>query len=390
MVFRRLILLFILSLFGVSLYSVEPIIADGSAMIEGYISKAKNDALNNAYESAVKTTIVNLYSEQIVKTNEFKLAKLYKKAASFITSSKVIYNKQNTDVDSMDVRVQVTVDTAAIKEYMAENGLSLSEDKISTILPLIVERTSQEGEGQYWWGDASKSGLVTKKSFSDIEKALSKYLAQYNFSLIDPYSNELSSNVPDSYRYMELKAPEIIKLGQVFHAGLVSTGYVWTSCKRKKELNQTSCDTNLSVQIISTDTGKVVAAKRAQETGQALTNDEAKTISRARACKTVSDSLVYQLNRKWDKRTASNYQVVFKGLKDYTKYLKIRDILTGRQIPGYTNVVERYQSKGSLVFEGEKRGSSQTIQNNIISKGFPDGKVRIIKADDTSIEIEIL
>ena len=113
-------------------------------------------------------------------------------------------------------------------------------------------------------------------------------------------------------------------------------------------------------------------------------------ISRAKACKTVADSLIYQLNSKWDKRTASNYRVTFTGLKDYAKYLKIRDLLVGRQIPGFTNVTERYQSKDSLIFDGEKRGTSQTIQDNIISKGFSDGKVHVLKADDSSMEIEVL
>ncbi|MEI6079526.1 MAG: hypothetical protein WCQ53_02675 [bacterium] len=387
---RIFLVLAILCLCVTDLRAEEPIVADGTAMIEGNPSKAKEEALNNAYESALKTVLANMYSEDAIKANETKLNKIYKKASGFISSSKIIFQKENTDVDSMDVRVQVTVDVSAIKELMAESGISLSGEKISTVLPLIVERTSSEGQGQFWWGDASKGGLVTKKSFSDIEKALSKYFAQHNFNLVDPYSNELSSNVPESYRYMDLKAPELVKLGQAFNTGLVSTGYVWTTCKRKEELNQTTCDTNLSLQVLSTDTGKVIAAKRAQETGVAATSDEARTVSRARACKTVADSVVYQLTHKWDKRQASNYQVTLKGLKDSAKYAKIREILVGRQIAGYSNVVERYQSRGSFVFEGEKRGSAASVQSNILSKCFPEGNAQVTKGDENSLEIQVM
>ncbi|MEI6092871.1 MAG: hypothetical protein WCQ47_04220 [bacterium] len=390
MVTRSIKILFFLLFLSINLQAIEPLVVDGSAVIEGNPSKAKDDALNNAYESALKNVVSSLYSEDVVKANDLKLAKMYKKAGSFITSSKVIYQKQNSDVDSMDVRVQVTVDVQSMKEYMAENGIVLSGDKLSTILPLIVERTSAEGQGQYWWGEASKNGLAVKKSFSDIEKALSKYFAQSNFSLIDPYSNQLSSNVPDSYRYMDLKSQELIKLGQLFNTGIVSTGYVWTSCKRTEELSQTTCDTNLSIQVLSTETGKIIAAKRTQEVGVASTNDEARTISRARACKTVADSVISQLTHKWDKRSASNYTVILKGLKDYSKYLKIRDVLTGRQIPGYTNVIERYQSNGTLIFEGEKRGASQSLQSNIMSKCFDNGGASVINSDDSSLEIQVI
>ena len=391
---RIFLVLIAMCLFAAGVKAEEPIVADGSAVIEdGNSSKAKEDALNSAYEFALKTTIANLYSDDAIKANATNLSKIYKKAEKFISSSKIIFQKENTNVDSMnvlDVRVQVTVDVPAIKELMAESGISLSGEKISSVLPLIVERTSSEGQGQFWWGDASKGGLVTKKSFSDIEKALSKYFAQHNFNLVDPYSNELSSNVPESYRYMDLKAAELAKLGQAFNTGLVSTGYVWTTCKRKEELNQTTCDTNLSLQVLSTDTGKVIAAKRAQETGVAATNDEARTVSRARACKTVADSVVYQLTHKWDKRQASNYQVTLKGLKDSAKYTKIREILVGRQIPGYSNVVERYQSRGNLVFEGEKRGSAASVQSNILSKCFPEGNAQVTKGDENSLEIQVM
>lgn len=390
MVTRSIKTVFVLFFLSINLLAIEPLVVDGSAVIEGNLSKSKEEALNNAYETALKNTISSLYNEDAVKANELKLVKMYKKSTSFITSSKIIYQKQNSDVDSMDVRVQVTVDVQAIKEYMAENGIVLNEDKFSTILPLIVERTSVDGEGQYWWGEANKNGLAEKRSFSDIEKALSRYFAQYNFSLIDPYSNQLYSNVPESYRFVDLKSQELVKLGQLFNTGLVSTGYVWTSCKRTEELNKTSCDTNLSIQVLSTETGKIIAAKRSQETGFAPTNDEARTISRARACKTVSDSIMYQLTHKWDKRAASNYKVVVKGLKDYTRYLKLREQLTGRQIPGFTNVVERYQSNGSLTFEGEKRGGTQSLQENIMLKCFSDGDARIVNSNEDSLEIQII
>ncbi|MFH1223310.1 MAG: hypothetical protein V1647_03085, partial [Pseudomonadota bacterium] len=344
-------------------------------------------AYNDACKTAVRTVLINMYGEDVVKQNEWQLIKVYKDARSFVMGSQIISEKQNTDVDNYSVKLELNVDSSALRESIVEKGISLSGEKILTILPLIVERNSADGNGQYWWGKDEK-GLAPKKSFSDIERALARYLSQGNFTLVDPYSNQLSSSIPESYKYMELKTSELTQLGKLFITGLVASGYVWSVCPKNETPNKNTCETTLSIKIISADTGKIVAAKRANEKATAPDTDEAKTVSRAKACKTVSDSLLYQLARKWDKNTATNFKIVIKGVKDFGSYTRIKQALGG--VTGLNNVVDRYQGRGLLIFEGDKRGASAGLSDTILSKCFPDGGASIASQSESLVEIKVL
>jgi len=385
MVNKLLILLFTLLFACPASAETGKVMSEGSALIEGNIEKAKSAAFDDACQSAVRTSLIKLYGADVVKQNELLLMKVYKQAkTSFIVGSQIISEKES-GADTYNIKLEVDVDEDALREFIAEKGISLSGQKILSILPLIVERTSADGKGEYWWGKEN-TGIASKRSLSDIEKALAKYLSRGNFTLVDPYTDQLASNIPESYKYMELKTAELVQLGKLFATGLVASGYVWTDCSKSDLTNKNACETTLSLQVISSDMSKIVAAKRAHEKAEASDVQEARTVSRAKACQTVSDSLVYQLSRRWDKRPATNFRIVIKGIKDFANYTKTKNCLSG--ITGLNNVVDRYQSSGQFVFEGDKRGGSADIHQMILSKCFPGGAT-VVEQNEDHVEISI-
>ncbi len=385
MAYRLLALAFILLLhFDVFATTVE---CDGASVVDITQEIARETALKNSNESCVRNTLFKIYGEDTVKNNEWRLKKIYGEAQSFITSSKIISEELRPELNSYMVTVEATVNENDIKNYMTENGIALVSEKVKTVLPLIVERTSIDGEGEFWWGTSGK--FTPKKTFSDIEKALAMYLSQGNFILMNPFESQINVQVPESYRYMDMKLNELADFGKLFGAGLVASGYVWTDCKKETSAGKTACETTLSVQIISTETLKITAAKRTTEKWSTEKKEEAQTISRARACKVVAENLVYQLSKKWDKRASSNFRISVSGVKNYAQYSKIRNCLLGSQINGLYGVVERYQSRGLFVFEGERRSDTNIIQNSIESKCFSDLGADISTSGADMIEIKI-
>ncbi len=387
MAFRILICIFMLCV--VPSLSADEIIVEGSSAMGDNATAARNDAMKNAYQFAVNSALYKLYDRDLVDQNQFKLMELYDKADSFITSTKILSEEQNTDSQTVDVRLQIEVDMPAIKEYLAERGVALSSERISTILPLIAEKAS-----------LTETNGLEKTDFSDVERSLARFFAQNNFSFINPYfrrpstvadSQAQTTNqmLPRSSSYTEIKAPELVKLGRRFNAGLVCSGYVWTNCTGNVALNRTDCETNTSLQLLSTDTSKVLAAKRVQETASSSDPESARTASRAKAFKVISDSLLYQMKHNWDKRPAAKFKVVIKGIKNYGTYLKARDVLVGKHVSGFNNVVERYQSKGEVVFEGERRADVNQVSRDIVAKCFGAEDVSITKRDDSVLELNL-
>ena len=360
---------------------------EGVAVVESTQEFARETALSNSNESCVRNALFKIYGEETVKNNEWRLRKIYGQAQSFIISSKVVSEELRPELNSYMVNVEATVNESDVKSYVTENGIALVGEKVRTVLPLIVERTSLDGEGAFWWGVTGK--FEPKKTFSDIEKALATYLSQGNFILIDPFESQLFSQVPESYRYMNMKLKELADIGRIFGAGMVATGYIWTGCKKETGASKTVCETTLSVQMVSTETSKITAAKRTTEKWSADSGGEARTVSRARACKIVAESIVFQLSKGWDKRVSSNFKVTVKGIKSYDLYSRVKKCLIGSQVPGLYSVVERYQGRGLLVLEGERRSDTNIIRGAIESKCFSDMGSEVIVIDANAVEVKI-
>lgn len=380
MVLRLLVLFGLVFSFGLYAENVESLTAEGTARMEWDETQAREAATKDAYKDAIRKTLIVMSSEEAVRANELKLAPLYDDAKKYILESQQIMEKQDATLKTISIKFNVNVDKDAIKDFLSEKGISLSSEKNLMILPLIIEKT-ESSSGEFWWKESSSGSA--KKGFSDVEKALSIYFAQSNYALIDPYQNGLLAQVPQSYRYMELKVPELIELGKTFGVGLIASGYVQTDCKKEDN----SCSTVVSLQMISTDTGKIIAAKRVVEAGTAKDINEAKVISRAKACQSVAASILSQMAKKWGKKSASNYRVVFKGIKDYPTYAKLRACLIGG-VTGLSNAMERYMAKGNFVFEAEKRGIANVGQN-IVAKCYPDGGATVGDQTENFVEIKV-
>jgi hypothetical protein len=395
-VIMNIFVLFILTLsvlpYSFCVLSAEEIIVEGSAGISEDANLARNEAMKNAHQFAINSALYRTYNKELIDQNQFKLMDLYENADSFITSTKILSEEQNMDSQTVDLRLQVDVNIPAIKEYLAEMGIALSSERISTVLPLIAEKAS-----------LTDSFSVEKLAFSDVEKTLARSFAQNNFSFINPYFSTqkpvlsgteteetvIDTNLPKSSSYTELKVADLVKLGRRFNAGIVCSGYVWTNCTSNIALNKTDCETNTSLQLLSTDTSKVLAAKRVQEKDSSSEPEEARTLSRKKAFKAVSDSLLYQMKHNWDKRPAAKFKLVIKGIKNYETYLNVREVLVGKQVSGFNNVVERYQSKDKVVFEGERRGELTQVSREIISKCFAKENINLIQNDENILEIKL-
>jgi hypothetical protein len=363
------------------------VICNGVGLIETSQELARQTAINNSSVSCIRNLLSNLYGEENISNNEFRLNKVYSEADSFISSTRIVSEGFDPDINSYVVNVEAVVNENDLKGYLTENGIVLMTEQTQKVLPLIVERNSSEGEGTFWWGTVGK--FEPKKNFSDIEKALASYLSNSNFILIDPFETELSARVPDSYRYMEMKLNELSELGKIFGAAMVASGYVWTVCKRENNASKHTCETTLSVQMVSVQTSKILAAKRTTEKWTAEKEDEARTVSRARACKIVSESLIYQLSKKWDKRNSTNFKVYIKGVRTPSTYSKLRKCMLGNQIAGLYNVVDRYHARGLLVMEGERRSSVNAIESSLVSKCFNDIDYELIQTKQEMIEFRI-
>jgi len=360
---------------------------EGTSLIEKNSSGYKKEALQEAFQKAVQIGLGNLYNTDVLKKNEWRLKTIvYNNLSNFVSGYKIVAEEKTTQV--YKVKVSVVVDTGKLSDQINQQGLGMGQTSAPRILPLIAEKKSS-GNVDSWWLETS-GGFDFKKTFTDIEKAIATYMTERNFVLIDPYSHELSASVPQSYKYLQIKVPEAQQLGILFGVDLILKGYVATSCSTDAVVDKTSCETSLSLQVISVATGRIVASKKAVEKAESNVANEAKVISRAKVCKTVVESILVQLSQNWKNKSTKLFKVIVKNMNSYEKYKKFREVITGSdKTKGLTGMLERYQSSDAVVFEGEIRDNVDTVVRNLIANLNPDLNAVVLSKGDNSVEVEL-
>lgn len=363
----------------------EMFTVEGSSRIETSSEQARERAVISAYKNAVRKALVLTYGETKTRTNEAKLLFVYENPKNYVLESQQIMEQEDNKLKMFSVKLDVTIDIKAIKEAILGRGIVLSTESSFTILPLIVERQGPYQE-TYWWHKGTE--LESRKSeFSDMEKAIAIYFAKAGYAMLDPYLNSYSEQIPSTYKFSSLTAKERLQIGRDLNVGMVASGYIESSCKDEKLARLVNCETVLYLQILSVDSGRIIASKRVTETGASQNNIDAKTISRAKAVQTVCSSILNQLKKKGSKKKITGYTISFTGIKNPTTYVRIKNCLSS-DVKGLSNLMDRKMSKEEIIFEAERSGT-EDLAYSIREQCLLNMDAEVVKSNASQVEFAL-
>lgn len=376
MVFIKLVLLLLFPLRAEISIDVE-----GSAFIEDNISNARIEAKKDAFISALRITLINLSkSPDLVKNNEFKLKyKIYPNAKDYVDSYNVISEEKTKDI--LKENMSIVINTSKLKNDLIKFGISLEQKSVPKIISFIAEKKTNSMFGYSY---------IEKNGFTDIEDNFSKYLSDKGFALINPYEDE-NNFFPSSNTFLFLKTSELISYAKKYSSDLISTGYTHTDCNSKELITEFKCTTVISIQVLSAENAKIIAAKKVKETFVSKTKDEAYEKSRLAAIKSISDNLIYQLTKHWKDTKYKNYNITVTKLKNYELYSNIKKAIDSSEVENIANVIEKYQYKNAIILNVDVSTDNYEKSRRIILRKIKESiNYKIMESKDENITIEII
>jgi hypothetical protein len=368
--------LFLFLLLSLNVFSNDyEVISEGTSVIDESKSKAKDKASFDAKKTGLKKALYSLYDSSSINKNSSKINEfIYKNPDKYITSVNTTKEYLSEKIGIANVELELTIDLVLLKNDLIENGIILKTSGNKTILSLIYD----------------KDIIYENNAFIDTEKEMIKIFNEKNYLFINKYENEMSYNLPSQRTYMGLTKEKIKQLSKLFNVDIVLVGFIKTNCKENEINNESICESNMTVKAFSNNETRLIAFKNNYKKISSKTFLDSKVKAKNLLIKDVSEDILNQIEKNFTKETFNKFTLVFKGIKNYKKYRKIKNDLLNGKIKGLINVSEKTLSKNYISFKGEIKEDIDFIKNQVIEKYFEDSKIEVSQSLNKSLEFKII
>ncbi|HOX44710.1 MAG TPA: flagellar assembly protein T N-terminal domain-containing protein [Myxococcota bacterium] len=363
---------------------VEKVETRGEAAIVGgdkaaARDKAIDDALRKAVEQAVGTLVS---SETITENYQLLSDRIYSKAEGYVKNYKITGEREEDGVLIVEIRAEVS--TGAVAADVEGLQTLLKRKGKPKMLLMIAEQNIGMADPAYWWG---KGGPVSV-DLRTVETTLMEAMGKKGFTFIDPevLSGKKSINLPvalvseqQAMRVADLTDAQIIVVGQAVAKDI---GRTWEGT------NMRSANATVTVKVINTDNGLVIATASKAGAAYHLDSRTAGQIALKNASQALADELMTQIAQKWSAEVAGTLEVrmVVSGVttrKQLTEFITIlRD-----QVRSVKDVREESNSAGQAVLSIDLAGEVRAMATELEAKNFGSLKVQVTKVTGNSLTV---
>ncbi|HYB20583.1 MAG TPA: flagellar assembly protein T N-terminal domain-containing protein, partial [Thermodesulfobacteriota bacterium] len=342
--------------------------------------RAIDDALRKAVEQAVGTMVS---SETMVQNFQTLNDQIYTQSQGYVQNYKVLSENQRANV--YEVTIQASVATGPIKEKLEALGFLLQQVGMPRIMILVAEQNIGRESYTYWWG-AQRGGQV---NLNIAENTIMDRFREKGFDLVDPQAQDIK--VPPALQVMELNDRGAITLGKQVEAEIVIVGKALAKTVGSiAGTSMKSAQANISLKAIQIDNGRVLSA--GSEIGAAVHIDEvtAGTEAIKKASAKMSDKLMDDIIKNFQKRIASTtrVQLTIFGLAGAEELRKFKSSVLG-QVRGIEGAYERSFTENVAKMDVDIKGSTQILSQEISRRTFPEFVIKVIRSTWNTLELQV-
>lgn len=363
---------------------VEKVETRGEAgIVGGDKAAARDKAIDDALRKAVEQAVGTLVSAETITENYQLLSdRIYSKAEGYVKSYKITGEREEDGVLIVEIRAEVS--TGAVAADVEGLQTLLKRKGKPKMLLMIAEQNIGMADPAYWWG---KGGPVSV-DLRTVETALMEAMGKKGFTFIDPevLSGKKSINLPvalvseqQAMRVADLTDAQIIVVGQAVAKDI---GRTWEGT------NMRSANATVTVKVINTDNGLVIATASKAGAAYHLDSRTAGQIALKNASQALADELMTQIAQKWSAEVAGTLEVrmVVSGVttrKQLTEFITIlRD-----QVRSVKDVREESNSAGQAVLSIDLAGEVRAMATELEAKNFGSLKVQVTKVTGNSLTV---
>ncbi|MGM0417747.1 MAG: hypothetical protein ACQEQS_03380 [Thermodesulfobacteriota bacterium] len=220
----------------------------GSAEIEdGKRSEAQEKARDKAISDAFSNAVLSLVPEKVINKKFEDIFSVIESAAPDTAEEFQVMGEVIKD-DKYIIAVRSSFSKKMIDQKLASAGIMIEEIELPEIVLLVSQKGLEDFTAYQWWHDKSSP------SFSSVEKAMQKELADMDFKVLKPFSVKNDSDDFEEDSVPDKK--EAVNIGLDRDADVVVVGRAEALPGRNRIGDKETIQVSVSLMVIKTDSGE--------------------------------------------------------------------------------------------------------------------------------------
>jgi len=283
------------------------------------------------------------------------------------------------------VKVEATVLTGQVKGDMDAISNLLAMKEYPRVMLLVAEQNIGQPGFSYWWGATAGSA-----DMSVVENTIIDLWGTKGFRFVD--HGVLKGKLAKSGGFKVTSAnglsnEQVEAITNLTDAQIVITGTaISKDAGTIMGTQMHSGQANLSVRIINTDNGEILATSTVHGAAAHIDPMTAGTKALQKSAEKMCEELLAKVMDKWGS-TTTVVQVEVEGLTNYKMLTKFKEALID-EVRGIKGVYERKYKDGVAEFDVNLQGKVSHLATELESKDFTDFIFTVASKSANSIKIK--
>ena len=327
---------------------------------------ARDKAIEDAQRRAVEQVVGTMVSASTMVQN-FQVIedKILTKSKGYVKGYKVLSEKAEDGV--MIVQIEASVLLGGVKGDLDAISNLLAQKEYPRVMVLIAEQNIGQAGFSYWWGSTAGSADI-----GVVENTIIDEWGQKGFRFID--HNVLAGKLTkkDAFKVTSangLSNNQVEQIANLTDAQLVITGTaVARDVGTVMNTQMHSAQANLSVRIINTDNGEILATSTEHSAAAHIDPLTAGTKALQKVTQKMGEKLLEKVLDKWASST-SVITLDVKGITSYKMLNRFKETLID-ELRGVKGVYERRYADGKAEVDVNLQGKISHFATELENKDF--------------------
>jgi len=327
---------------------------------------ARDKAIEDAQRRAVEQVVGTMVSASTMVQN-FQVIedKILTKSKGYVKGYKILSEKEQDGV--MVVQIEAMVLLGGVKGDLDAIGNLLAQKEYPRVMVLIAEQNIGQTGYSYWWGSTGGSA-----SIGVVENTIIDEWGQKGFRFVD--HNVLAGKLTKKHAFKVtgangLSNSQAEQIANLTDAQLVITGTaVARDVGTVMNTQMHSGQANLSVRIINTDNGEILATTTVHSAAAHIDTLTAGTRALQKVTRKMGEKLLEKVLDKWASSTAM-VTLEVKGITSYKWLNRFKETMMD-EVRGVKGVYERRYADGKAELDLNIQGKISHFATELENKDF--------------------
>lgn len=357
------------------------VVSEGRSSIKNLdLENARDRALDDAFRKAVEQGVgICIVSESLTQNYRLIYDNILSRAFGYIQEYKILDEYKSEDFYIVQIEAVVGMDT--IKDDLQAIGLLMERKNMPRLMVLVQEKLFGGEKGNDMFGSQSQTEVSLVSAFLD-----------KGFHVVDSKTITESRIREEAVKAIQGNERAAALIGRTMNADIVVAGEAFSRSRGRIRNSQLiSVGTTLSLKVVRTDTGEILAVKAWNSPGAGPDELAASHNSIKRVSQKVSEELISDILDKWVAETGStqDIQILVYEITSLSDLEFLEKTLLD-QISGIQSLYRRSFERGIAVLDAGIKGEAKTVASAIQKKVFQRFKVVVTGYSKNMIKLTIV